>query len=388
MQYVRGGFWLPSLFQSACAVLLAAHSVQGVSNGSQPLPPLSRALVLPGDHSPRQRTGLLARGGHFLREGGGEGRRGGGRVNFLFLTLNGLDRPDLWEEFFAGAEGRYRAFMHCKDKGSCKSKADVNKKLRIKVVDSVESYYCSNLVSAMVQLLRAADAKGASDGDRFVFVSQSTLPVKPFPAVHSALTSKASSDFCISKQLRWGHVQLSGGEEAFLVKHSQWIALNRGDAASLLERWPKVKGGLSGYGDMSIPIVSGLAHQRSSVKTKGAVKFPRCLDEWAPFVAINGAFFMDGRPPEPEVLGSVGSCRTFAFWSTEGDRDEVVRLAAAVKSELSCYPECSGTHPAEFASLSDRAAEALAKSSFLFARKFRQGAMSLQQYKRIILGKK
>merc|ERR1719375_542460 len=87
----------------------------------------------------------------------------------------------------------------------------------------------------MVKLLNSAlSEESASPRDKFVFLSESTLPVKPFRAVYEALTENDDSDFCVSPEDAWLKQARS---HAVLVKHSQWVVLSRAHAGTMVERW-------------------------------------------------------------------------------------------------------------------------------------------------------
>merc|ERR1719375_2080081 len=99
--------------------------------------------------------------------------------------------------------------MHCKDRHVCDLELARSNPLSITMVDSVPTYYCQDLVSAMVQLLQAAHQESRSAGDKFVFVSESTLPLKPFPIVYHQLTTGSDSGFCIYTKNHWVRLALS-----------------------------------------------------------------------------------------------------------------------------------------------------------------------------------
>jgi len=132
-----------------------------------------------------------------------------------------------------------------------------------------------------------------------------------------------------------------------------------------------------------------------------------CIDEWGFFATIFGAFVdkgewsmpLDGLPgfsaPPLQLRGAAhlttttqGTCRTFAFWdATEFGGSNLVSEIAQdwPYSKLSCFPRCDSTHPAEFAAISDRGVLALRRSRYLFARKFPENVMTVDQFQRIIL---
>jgi hypothetical protein len=144
------------------------------------------------------------------------------RVFFLFLTMSGIERPELWQAFFDHQpEDRWRVLMHCKHFNTCELQLSQSNLLRAKQVPTVHTEYCSDLVSGMVQLLSVAVMESQSSRDKFVFLSESTLPTKPFGEVYNALTWDTNSDFCVYPTDHWVELELAQNLHALVVKHSQ-----------------------------------------------------------------------------------------------------------------------------------------------------------------------
>merc|ERR1719428_1581247 len=152
------------------------------------------------------------------------------RVFFLFMVEEAFQRTDVWESFFAGVDpATFRVLLHCKQQNFCDILLEDKNPIGISQVETVPSFYCRDLVTPMVQLLRAATSESTSPSDKFVFLSESTLPVKPFPLVYRALSANHDSDICLSPTKEW--IEMSWGthgtRRAYLVKHSQWAVLNQ-----------------------------------------------------------------------------------------------------------------------------------------------------------------
>lgn len=337
-----------------------------------------------------------------------------GRVFLLFMAIDGIVHDRHWLAFLEGVDSnKYRVLLHCKQRDSCDSKMASFRPVGLSIVETVESSYCHDLVSPMVQLLRHALQESVSPSDKFVFLSDSTLPVQPFSEVYKSLMAHESSDICVMPWRSWMDMVVRDqkrplrGWKAVLVKHSQWVVLNRDHAQTLVSKWYDISRGEQ----WAIPvwqssptsanvgnsqIVAALPTQ-SKIGKSGRV----CTDEWAIFAALYGAIIPNDQSQVPvpglDLAGSdqlklyleglQGTCRTFVYWGIQGHNDpNVVQSLQGDGNLLSCYPQCTGTHPAEFYSISDSAAVALRKSGFLFARKFAYNAMSLDTFKRIILG--
>lgn len=325
------------------------------------------------------------------------------RVFLLFLTIHGVRREELWQSFLGQADpSQYRAFIHCKYGGVCGLSLAGSNPLGLTQVDTVETHYCRDLVTAMVQLLRAAIAESGSPRDKFVFVSESTLPVKPFAEVYNALTATHDSDFCIYPEDHWVRLRLKQGVTGLLVKHSQWVVLNVDHARTMVERWPSVSAGVNSP-MWSVPVYTGSSNA-STLSGSSGLPLPMCVDEWAVFTTVFGAIIdwgdsqqatLPGFGPKPLVVGygsaEQGACRTFAFWrADEGEAGGIAREITTdwPESKLSCFPSCPETHPADFVALSDRGARVLRHSRFLFARKFSPGQVpSVEQFNRIFMAR-
>lgn len=328
------------------------------------------------------------------------------KLFFLFLTVGGLDHYPLWTRFFAdAAPSQYRVLMHCKFQ-ACRVKNMASfRGVNATVVDAVPSSYCGDLVSPMVELLRVATSESTSAQDRFIFVSESTLPVKPFPAIYSTLTTEQGSDFCIAPPGEWKEV----APHEYVVKHSQWVVLDGGHARTLTRRWMRMRNnelpGISPF-QWWVPNASALSGENDTFRLLPARNPTNvCADEWAPFASMFGSVVDRGQdvaalpglaPMSRLDLRGLreqyssqhvqGICHTFAFWRHMNDGSNVAEeLMSDASTRFSCYPKCESSHPAEIVKLSNKGAATLRRSRFLFARKFGLHAVSQRQFDQIIL---
>merc|ERR1719321_806707 len=104
----------------------------------------------------------------------------------------------------------------------------------------------------MVQLLKfALRDPPMNKMEKFVFLSDSTLPVKPFGHIYESLSSTSGSDLCVFPSHHWGTAKVGfggipassmfrTGETAYLVKHHQWLVLNREHAQVMVANWKPV----------------------------------------------------------------------------------------------------------------------------------------------------
>jgi len=335
--------------------------------------------------------------------------------------------PDKWGAFFEAADpSQYSNYLHSSNGEFSSLQAGLP---GVKKIKTAPSSYCQDLVTPMAELLRAALAESTSSYDKFVFVSESTLPVKPFPKVYEALTQDAHSDFCIAPQKRWLKVDYLNGEttrHGYLVKHSQWVVLSQAHAERMVREWPQFAVGhvvnwslpvwtASGWTRLSGQDVDSGSQQLHSKRlpwarrvapkipdAKGALE--ACSDEWATFAAVFGLIEDVGRAEvvvpglsnsplwfDRRAIGQ-GRCRTFASWGTglntgagSQQRTLLRQIAQLPSTNLSCRSPCYDFHPLAFDHLGDDGLMLLRKAPFLFARKFSAGFAPLQQFKRVIL---
>lgn len=322
------------------------------------------------------------------------------RAYFLFMVGDDIPNAELWRAFFANAgEEEWSAYVHCKS--GC-SPSVMAKLPGAHAVDMVKTYYCHDLVTAMVQLLRFSIKDGGHDNDKFVFVSDSTLPVKPFEEVSAALHEHQESDFCIFPSDHWAEADFNN-QRAYLIKHQQWVVLNREHAGLMVSNWDSV----DSSGHWRVPIKDERTYSPEAIYN--ASHFSRapqanwCTDEWAFFATIFGAQVDDGSMTKaipgysgqhgnslllrgPPVRSMQGTCRTFAFFAeNDGDMTMLAKSLAQdfPKTYLSCWPICH-LHPASIERVSDGGLLEMRLSPFLFVRKF-GCEVELHRFKRIVL---
>lgn len=163
------------------------------------------------------------------------GKRSAPRIFFLFMAENNLPNIAIWSRFFAKAKAGvdFEVFIHCEDKSLCeKNLQSLNHTYTF--IDTVESHWCTDLVTPMNALLSAALRSGPGHvNDKFAFISDTTVPVKSFSAVqHKLLVQDAGkSNFCVQEWPKWAWFKGS----RVLAKHSQWLVLNRAHAEKAID---------------------------------------------------------------------------------------------------------------------------------------------------------
>jgi len=318
---------------------------------------------------------------------------------FLFMAYGSMSHMDLWSAFFQQASAsKWSAFLHCKSQDACRFHLSMMNPFGLRLIDSAPSTYCHDLVSPMVQLLRAASAESQHHGDKFVFISDTTLPVKPFAFVYDALTQNPYSDICIEPRSEWLWLsnKRSPGRTAALVKHSQWVVLSQEHARRMVRRWPHMSRGVGSH--WSVPVWPAAKREDYTEEDFGSLpQHSLCTDEWAVFAALFGVVMTARTSEEMPGLSSQvlniqadtpedgqGVCRTFVTWGESVARDSS-RVAQKLSQMLSCFPNCLSSHPAHFTRMTYEGLQVLRASNFLFARKFPSGVVDKGVFARAIL---
>eukprot|EP00927_Polykrikos_kofoidii_P068383 TRINITY_DN63762_c0_g1_i1.p1 TRINITY_DN63762_c0_g1~~TRINITY_DN63762_c0_g1_i1.p1 ORF type:complete len:490 (-),score=33.70 TRINITY_DN63762_c0_g1_i1:29-1447(-) len=336
-------------------------------------------------------------------------------VHFLFLVNQSIHHVDVWKAFFLGAKpGSYRVWVHCLDSSACRRDAMFKQLPWVQQVPTVPTSYCTDLVSATVQLLKSALASRAAQPgamEKFALLSESSLPVKPFSTIHETLTASNDSDICIAPTSEWrgAHVE---GVKHYLVKHSQWFVLNREHAELLVTRWVPAHPWDTFLGWWNIPLEDRLSRvgtsfgspttflTRSSIAHVGASRFMRdngqayaCTDEQAIFATIFGTFKpdVDGSKTlaglgtitkaEPTSLNVQGRCRTFVVFRNTKDLGNLTDPIMDIINEdnsSTTFIDPDASHPLMLECAGQRTLAALRASPFLFARKFGELADSTE----------
>lgn len=304
------------------------------------------------------------------------------QLYFLFLVYVKINNEEIWNRFFSSAVHGvdFRAFVHCKSEASCRE--NIKGQHFYEIIPSVETSYCSNLVGGMNALVRAAITKSTALGtahpmDKFVFISDSTLPVKNFHYIQHQLTVDDSTHMCVFPRSEWAEVSEHSPtgvvKTTTAVKHHQWLVLSRNHAQMVNART-----------DWNLDIMSRF-------KLNNGYHNLGCLDEFWYFATIFKTFELSGKPESFRLdafsggdlwttsYEIQGQCDTFVNWHPEasGTNNNITRLAQALSidpgTELTPHTTWTG-RPASIKRFSQSALAEMRRSPFLFIRKVDDGA--------------
>jgi hypothetical protein len=247
------------------------------------------------------------------------------RIFFLFMAVDKVSNLGVWASFFQNAPpDQYRALIHCK-LPSCLQQVTGTFLIP---VPTVPSYYCTDLVSPMNQLLGHAlnnDLGSENPADKFVFISDSTLPAKPFSQIYSTLAVRQGSDFCAFPANEWADIPSSQGGLEMAVKVHQWIVLERLHAVNSCIMWSTGK-----LHDLMAKFQMNYNSYVWSNNTYADSRNFGCLDEFWHMAALYGTLSHVNAAQDAivslqmftntplRVSGSVGwqgACDTFVIWS-------------------------------------------------------------------------
>lgn len=317
-------------------------------------------------------------------------------VHFLFLAVGKVNNIDVWKAFFARAPSdKFRAYVHCKVPECTASVADSP----LVPIPTVPSFYCADLVTPMNQLLTLAlHGPGQNPRDKFVFVSDSTLPGKPFSYIYDTLVARTGSDFCVCSVKEWATRRENpladtkeGKPVEMAVKHHQWSILERSHAEKVSAIWlasnPMVH-------DFLMRFQMNLPPRSRSVKTFSGSSDTGCLDEFYHFSAIYGTLpYVDSKNDTLVSLPAFtnaplhvaastdlqGSCDTFVAWPAYAKgRDAPFNMTGSSAfsrlytnlDPLSVPYSGDAQKPGYWDTISSHGMRTIRSSEFLFVRKF------------------
>jgi hypothetical protein len=302
-------------------------------------------------------------------------------VYFLFMAVDKVSNLGVWRSYFHNApREQFRAFVHCK-LPACNAQVQGTELI---AVPTVPSYYCTDLVSPMNQLLNIAIQSDTTfhSADKFAFISDSTLPAKPFASLYSTLSMRQGSDFCVFPSFEWADVVGPDGKLEVVAKHHQWVTLERAHTEMLLQDWWSGKL----HNLMSLFRMNQDSYQSYNNSYADQRNFG-CLDEFWHMAALYGPIgqvdsaglkivtlpsFVGGPLSISSTAGWQGECDTFVMWSKHlnyGATNPFARFYRML--DPPSIPHGGNfARPGWWDSISSTGLRAIRSSTFLFVRKF------------------
>jgi hypothetical protein len=157
------------------------------------------------------------------------------KVAFLFLVLDNPNFPNVWDAYFKGHEEQINIYLHPKypKKNTWRQKC---------VIPDLQETGWGYIVSAYIALLTKAleDPKN----EKFIFVSESCLPVKPFNEMFSRIMANKDESFV--KQMNVKRYDLENRitpqikdtiKSGQMIKHYARMCLSRQHVKQLLYKY-------------------------------------------------------------------------------------------------------------------------------------------------------
>lgn len=324
------------------------------------------------------------------------------KVAFIFMTKSEVYWPSLWAKFFEAApREKYSIYMH---QGSVTDDKVVQPFSALAQfgavrVPTMPNKWCA-LFGVEASLLQRALEN--NDNQQFVFISESTIPVKGFDHVHQQLAGKtpSTSKFCLASQAQTVNAgtqalkdellhgctfrDFYSNEDTRTRKHHQWIVLSRKHAQAVVQQaspaldlyeqsWqkaaPDIRQSGDGCSDEAAPLTSLLLDIEKAGKSTGDplqdMKQNGIEQECLTFAhwrhCLSGSLLnLDGG-----VLHNIS-----VFWKHRGELWKLAThdenydiIGSPLREELNGFPRV-------FYEVDEPYLRKLVDTSFMFARKF------------------
>lgn len=157
------------------------------------------------------------------------------KIAFLFLTIGAAHHEQLWRNFFADHEDQYTIYAHAKQEIPTSSLLHP-----YRIPETCPTTW-ANTMRAQIALLK--EALKDPDNDKFVFVSESTIPLATFDTVYQRLTATPHSIFMYrpNPHIIAGSITFDKTRDLQPIPHEQqyksyqWVVLNRKHAQLMVE---------------------------------------------------------------------------------------------------------------------------------------------------------
>lgn len=164
------------------------------------------------------------------------------KIAFLFLTIADVYHEHYWQDFFKYHEPQYSVYIHSKEPLS------ENSFFKSHEIESKISTTWENTMKAQIELLREALKDPCND--KFIFVSESTIPLQDFDTIYESLIARDKSifSFCPNPHQDpqrvgtfWGYHNYQPKRILYPIparlqyRNSQWVILSRKHAQLMVD---------------------------------------------------------------------------------------------------------------------------------------------------------
>lgn len=164
------------------------------------------------------------------------------KIALLFLTIGNLYHEGHWQDFLKNNEQRYTLYIHSKEPLS-----DTSPFKKHEIPAKLETTW-ANTMRAQIELLREALKDPANE--KFIFLSESTIPFLGFDTIYNTVmaTPKSIFPYCTNVHIDesrsgtfWHYHNYQPNRnfypipEKFQHKNPQWVILNRKHAQLMVD---------------------------------------------------------------------------------------------------------------------------------------------------------
>jgi len=168
-------------------------------------------------------------------------------VAFMFMSNNGIRHDAIWEKWFLSGnnnsendnefEERASIYVHATDADSLRISPSLSPFFNERVIPGVQTEYYKNLLDAMLQLVLYAHSD--PQNTHFVFVSDSSIPLKTFDEVYSELVNDTTSRFCLRPNERahdmWGRFPGLDMPPEYHRESEMWSSMSRSHVSEIIK---------------------------------------------------------------------------------------------------------------------------------------------------------
>lgn len=238
-----------------------------------------------------------------------------GKIAFLFLLQGAFPTYKIWTDYLGSAPRDQRSlYVHLPPGESEEAVPPFFRDFVLDEKDRRKTSYCTDLVSATMALISAA-LKDPSN-QKFILMSPTHIPVKPFALVHELLFRDDNTWLCLSPTSLWTSTR--AGQER--PKHHQWFVLSRKHAEEQARAsHPQIKA-KSGCHDETWIYPPPMNLTEESVRAHGGRPWPgvndgilrtRGVASTAGLDSVDTTFLAPARISR----GVAGRCSAYVFWS-------------------------------------------------------------------------
>lgn len=161
------------------------------------------------------------------------------KIAFLFLILDNPNFPEIWDKYFKGKEDKINIYIHPKYPQSHTWKPEC-------IIENLQPTGWGFIVDAYLELFKVAYEN--KDNYKFITISESCLPIKPFDYLYDKII-KNNIDLSLIKIMKISsydyNTRLSNEIKNLfknhLIKHYARMCLSRTHVNDLLKNISKVK---------------------------------------------------------------------------------------------------------------------------------------------------